>query len=76
MGFLNFVEKLQKKPEASKRKIVFLSALAITGLIFVFWFVSSNSPLRQDRNQKNIKGPFESIKEEFSNFYQLFKGKL
>ncbi len=74
MGVLDFIEKLQKKPESSRRKIVFLSALVITGLIFVFWFTVSNLSLGQ--NQKKIKDPFESLKEEFSNFYGLFKEKF
>ncbi len=71
MGFFYFIEKLQKKPEAARKRIVFLSALAITSLIFIFWLIAFN--LRPFQNQEKIKSPFDSIKEDFSKIYEFFK---
>jgi hypothetical protein len=72
MGLIDFIEKLQKKPEASRRLIAIVAAFSVTAIIVFFWLATFHLP-DIDEDIKNITSPFASIKEDISNFYNLLK---
>ncbi len=70
--FLEFIEKLQKKPEASRKKILAISLFLIMGIIVTVWLTIFNLDFKAEEAKK-IGAPFNLIKEDFKNFYGLFK---
>lgn len=75
MGVLEFIEKLQKKPEVSRKKIAALTTLAIMIFIIAIWLVALSFPSAK-KETREAKGPFESLKEDFLNFYGIVKENI
>ncbi len=70
--FLEFIEKLQKKPEASRKKILAVSLFFIMGAIIAVWLTIFKLDFKGGELKK-VSGPFNLIKEDFKDFYGLFK---
>ncbi len=70
MSFFKFLEKLQRKPENSRKKIVFFAVLAIMALIIAVWLTTFNLKTGEI---KKIGEPFDFIKEDIKDFYGFFK---
>ncbi len=72
MSFFDFLEKLQQKPEGSRKKIAIIAALAIMALIAAVWLTTFNL---KTASKEKITAPFNFIKEDVKNFYGFFKNK-
>jgi glycopeptide antibiotics resistance protein len=72
MDFLNFIEKLQKKPESSRKKILLATLFVIMGIIIAVWLTTFNLRFKTDQ-MKKIGAPLEFIKEDIRDFYGFFK---
>jgi len=48
----NFIEKLRQKPDKTKKKVAFLSALFLCGIIFVVWLSVIFPGFREDQAKK------------------------
>ncbi len=70
--FLEFIEKLQKKPEASRKKILAISIFFIMAAIIAVWLTIFNLDFKSGELKK-VSAPFNLIKEDLKNFYGLFK---
>ena len=73
MPFLDYIEKLQNKSEATRRKILLFSSISITLLIFLFW-LSTFSITALDESEiidTELSGGEESI---FGNAKNIFRG--
>ncbi len=73
MDIFAFIEKLQKKPESERRKILLVSVISIMIIIIAVWLTTIRLNF-QNEGTKNIAGPFEFIKQDIKDFYGLFKG--
>lgn len=79
---MDFIKKLQKKPEREK-KIILWAVLIIVGLLFLLlWVYMSQKNIRQLKTEdileqmnlpskENIPEIEESLEEEFENFEEL-----
>ncbi len=70
--FLEFIEKLQKKPEASRKKILAISLFFIMTAIIAVWLTVFNLNFKGGELKK-VGGPFNLIKEDLKDFYGHFK---
>jgi hypothetical protein len=70
--FLEFIEKLQKKPEASRKKILAVSLFFIMAAIIAVWLTVFNLNFKSGELKK-VSEPFNLIKEDLKDFYGLFK---
>ncbi len=70
--FLEFIEKLQKKPEASRKKILAISLFFIMAAIIAVWLTVFNLNFKSEELKK-VGAPFNLIKEDLKDFYGLFK---
>lgn len=73
MGILDFLEKLQKKSEASRRRILALALFAIMAAIVIIWFTTFDLSLKNQSALKSAAGPFGFLKEDFSDLYGYLK---
>ena len=78
---LNTIEKLRERPVAYRKRIAFIIAISITGIIFLVWlsvlgvrFDNNKSVIVEVENdgfleeaQKEFSGVFENGVEQFSN---------
>lgn len=74
MGILEFIEKIQRKPEASRKKILLITVFSVMGVIVIVWLTTLNLHLGGREEIKKISEPFGVIKEDINNFYGFFKG--
>jgi len=72
MDIFQFIEKLQKKPEAERKKILLIAVFTIMAVIVAVWLTTFKLEFA-DANGKNIISPFDSIKQDFKDFYGFFK---
>lgn len=72
MGIFEFVEKLQKRPEAYRRKILLIMVFLIMAIIVIVWLTTFNLD-SAGGSKKAERGPFDFIKEDFKDFYGFFK---
>jgi hypothetical protein len=73
MGVLDFLEKLQKKSEASRRRILALTLFAIMAAIVIIWFTTFDLSLKNQDALKSVAGPFGFLKQDLSDFYGYIK---
>ncbi len=76
MDIFEFVEKLQKKPEASRKRIAWITVFIIMAVIVFIWITAFNLPKMDTAEIKKAGAPLSSIKEDISNFYGFFKENL
>ncbi|MFH0803693.1 MAG: hypothetical protein V1877_01065 [Candidatus Tagabacteria bacterium] len=70
--FLEFIEKLQKKPETSRKKILAVSLFFTMAAIIAVWLTVFNLNFKSGELKK-VSAPFNLIKEDLKDFYGLFK---
>lgn len=70
--FLEFIEKLQKKPETSRKKILAVSLFFIMAAIIAVWLTIFKLDFKGEELKK-VSAPFNLIKEDLKDFYGLFK---
>lgn len=76
------IEKIREKPEKERRRIAFGTSLAITLIIFTFWFSSMNAGFfhnstvaseteraEDDYIRDNLASPLASIRESISGLW-------
>ena len=75
---LNFVQKLQKKPEHTRRIIVVLTASILTSLIAIGWILTLDSrlSLAEEERTRSTVSPFSIITDEFSALYKSAVGQF
>jgi glycopeptide antibiotics resistance protein len=72
MDIFKFIEKLQKKPEADRKKILLITVSVIMAIIIAVWLTTFKlEPAAA--NGENIISPLDSIKTDFKDFYGFFK---
>lgn len=76
MDVFAFIEKLQKKSEASRKKILLIMVFAIMGIIIAVWLTTFSLPKTNTAEIKKTAAPFSSIKEDILNFYGFLKENL
>lgn len=69
MGILDFIEKLQKKSESSRRRILALTLFVIMAVIVTIWLTTFDLSLKNQNALKSVAGPFGFLKQDFSDFY-------
>ena len=72
MDIFAFIEKLQKKPEPARRKILLTTVISIMIIIVVVWLTTVRLDF-QNEEIKNAAGPLDFIKEDIRDFYGFFK---
>ena len=81
---LDFIERLRQKPAALRAPIVFVSASAITGIIFFIWLsvisvqFRSTTPFEAEGQEENGNNTtsFADIQEDISALFDLGKIEL
>ncbi len=72
MDIFAFIEKLQKKPESARRKILLVTVISIMIIIVAVWFTTVKLNF-QNKEIRNAVGPIDFIKEDIRDFYGFFK---
>ncbi len=76
MSLMEVIEKIQKKPESSRKKILSVFLIVIMAIIISIWLLTLKFSLREIGGKDNVKAaakPFAIIKEEILNFYGSVK---
>jgi len=76
MDIFEFIERMQKKPEAYRKRVALGAAFIIIGIIIFIWLTTFNLPKTNNAEIKKAAAPFSSIKEDILNFYGFFKENL
>lgn len=66
---LDYLEKLRKKPEAERRKVVFRISFGITLVVAFFWVGSLFFKEGTVQKTEETNHSIPSLKETFSNFF-------
>jgi len=73
MGFLDQVEKIQKKPRALKEKILALSVIAIMAAVIVIWSQTVRQSFTKNAPEDGAVNPLKSLwstaREGFKNAF-------
>ncbi|PJC69743.1 MAG: hypothetical protein CO014_01855 [Candidatus Tagabacteria bacterium CG_4_8_14_3_um_filter_41_8] len=72
MDIFAFIEKLQKKPEPTRRKILLVTVISTMIIIISVWLTAARLDF-QNKEIKNTVEPFDFIKEDIRDFYGIFK---
>ena len=72
MDIFAFIEKLQKKPEPTRRKILLVTVISTMIIIISVWLIAARLDF-QNKEIKNTVEPFDFIKEDIRDFYGIFK---
>jgi len=66
----NFIEKLRQKPDKTKKKVAFLSALFLCGIIFVVWLSVIFPGFREDQAKKQavqkLEAGLSTMKDQYT----------
>ena len=81
---LDFIERLRQKPAALRAQIVFVSAAAITGIIFFIWVsvisvqFGSIAPPEGERSEEESDSvtSFSDVREDISALFDLGRTEL
>jgi len=76
MDIFESIEKLQKKPEAYRKRVALATAFIIIGIIIFVWLTTFNLPKTNNAEIKKVAAPFSFIKEDILNFYGFFKENI
>ncbi len=72
MSIFDFIENLQKKPVALRKRILALTLVVIMGIIVIIWATTFNLKLNSEPLKK-ASAPFDFIKQGISDIYGYFK---
>lgn len=74
MSFINFIEKLRKKPRFVRVQIMWVTVVMCMIVIFFVWFWSLNNDLKTAGNppvpQKDLFGNLTQVKEDIPSLWQ------
>lgn len=76
---LSLIEKLQRKPEATRRKILYATVFACSALIFGIWVTTLPGRLAGvsgNGNEKEGISPFVVLKEAMSDIFSDFSDSV
>lgn len=76
---LSYIGKLQKKPEATRRKILYASVFVCAGVIFGVWATTLPARLAGVAGNGGNKGgtsPIVSLKEAFGGIFSDFSSTI
>jgi hypothetical protein len=79
MGVLNFLDKLRRKPEMARRRILVGTTFGITGFIFLVWVTTTFYGLETISDSEKIageKGPIVEAGEVLSSFFDKAKADM
>jgi len=72
MSFFDALHKIQKKPEATRKKILAVSVAVIMAFIIFLWLAALKYPSAKKETEKN-PNPFSVFKETISKGIQGLK---
>lgn len=75
MSFFDFLEKIQQKPEAARKKILAVSAVVIMAFIIFLWLNDSAYSFKKEEKDKT-PGPFSVFKDAILDSAQNFKAEM
>jgi len=73
---LNTIERLREKPEAYRKRIAFIVATSIAGVIFLIWLSVLGVRLGSDKKavkEEEKAGLFAEVKQGFSGIFETGK---
>jgi HAMP domain-containing protein len=79
MGFWLFVEKLQKKPEATRYKLAVAATILIAAFVVFAWliYLYTTSSLKEQKvdivDQEKNSSPVSIVKDTIGDIYESFK---
>ncbi len=76
MDIFAFIEKLQKKPESFRKKILAAALFVIMFIIVAVWFTTLRLSFGSDQGAKKIDAPSSFIKEDILSFYGFIKENI
>lgn len=75
MGFLDFIEKQQKKPTAVRQRTALFTTVIIMVIIIAVWLTTLDLALNEEKNKESesILGPFSILTDSFKEFGGIIK---
>ena len=70
---LLFLDKLRRKSERERKKILFASTVILTALIAFFWVVSFRASSSAVPDEKTDDGPFAQIEQMLGSIFENVK---
>jgi hypothetical protein len=77
----DLLEKIRRKPEGAKKRIAFLSAFSITGLIFVLWLsvwypAWHYGQIKEQNVVSSEPSPIQTMAETFSSTFSAVSDQI
>jgi hypothetical protein len=80
MAFIDFIQKIQKKPRYVRIQILWLSVFVLMFLIVSSWVISLKYAISSDNQEtestKGIAQPIEEIKKEIPSLMETIKASV
>ncbi len=76
MSLINKIENLQKKPESIRRRILFVSVIAIMFVIVVAWIFTLNLSLKDNKKSETSFTPFKVFGDLVKEAYNFSFGSI
>ena len=76
MSLINKIENLQKKPESIRRRILFVSIIAIMFVIVVVWIFTLNLSLKNGEKSETSYTPFKVFEGLVKDAYNVSFGSV
>lgn len=76
MSLINKIENLQKKPESIRRRILFVSIIAIMFVIVVVWIFTLNLSLKSSEKSETSYTPFKVFGGLVKDVYNVSFGSI
>jgi len=76
MSLMNKIENLQKKPEAIRRRVLFVSVVAIMFMVVVIWIFSLNFSLKSQEKNETSFTPFKVLGGLVKDAYDVSAGSV
>jgi Tfp pilus assembly protein PilO len=76
MSLINKIENLQKKPESIRRRILFVSIIAIMFVIIVVWIFTLNLSLSNNEKNETSYTPFKVFGGLVKDAYNVSLGSI
>jgi hypothetical protein len=75
MGFIDYIEKLQKKPLYVRKRIMWGGVIICMAAVFLFWFWSLNLTMntqttKETKEQGELSKSWEQIKKDVPSLWQ------
>ncbi len=76
MNFFDYLEKIQKKPEAARKRILFFTVAIIMAVIVFLWLNDLQYSLSDKKENKKTPGPFSIFKTSIIEGVENLKSSL